>query len=93
MPQLKEKELDDVLAFAIQLGKDAGQMLMDAARLRFGGDASKEQSFTEKDNAVDIVTQTDEGKRMGGWKARAETYPTSDREEGSFFFAFQNECS
>lgn len=63
--EISEKELDDIYAFAIQLGKDAGKMLMDAARLRMSGGASGddgEQKFEEKENAVDIVTKTDTGK-------------------------------
>lgn len=35
-------------------------MLLDAAKLRFGNDRAEEQAHVEKDNAVDIVTQTDE---------------------------------
>jgi myo-inositol-1(or 4)-monophosphatase len=59
---LTDSELGDVYAFAVQLGKDAGKLLLDAATSRFGGGG--QQVFTEKDNAVDIVTKTDEGE----WK-------------------------
>jgi len=53
--------LDEVYAFAVQLGKDAGNMLMDAARERIGDAGQSEQFTEEKDSAVDIVTKTDEG--------------------------------
>lgn len=62
MQTLTDKELDEIYAFAVQLGKDAGKMLMDAATSRFGAAGKSGQEFSEKDNAVDIVTQTDEGK-------------------------------
>ena len=54
--------LDEVYEFAVELGKEAGAMLMKAAEARFGG--LSESSHTEKDNAVDLVTQTD----IGEWK-------------------------
>jgi len=70
---MEQKELDEIYAFAIQLGKDAGKMLMDAAKARYADDrAPAELEQVEKMNAVDIVTQTDEGKyiwlfgRFGG---------------------------
>lgn len=65
---ITEAELDEIYAFAVQLGKDAGNLLMEAARSRFSSnshnashdDEPATQEFTEKDSAVDIVTQTDE---------------------------------
>jgi hypothetical protein len=62
MAQLSAEELDEIYSFAVQLGKDAGQLLLDGIRLRQVGTTSKQQAFAEKENAVDIVTQTDEGK-------------------------------
>lgn len=60
--QISDKELDEIYDFAIQLGKDAGKILMDRAQLRMSGPANaEEQTFVEKENAVDIVTQTDTG--------------------------------
>jgi len=53
--------LDEIYAFAVQLGKDAGSMLMDAATSRFGDAGQSEQFAEEKESAVDIVTKTDEG--------------------------------
>lgn len=63
MVELPQHELDEIYAFAVQLGKQAGEMLMDAARLRMGDEkASKEQiEHVQKENAVDLVTETDEG--------------------------------
>ncbi|KAL2291722.1 hypothetical protein FJTKL_11927 [Diaporthe vaccinii] len=57
-PQISEKELDEIYAFAVQLGKDAGKMLMDAAKLRMASGGAAHESV-EKENAVDIVTKTD----------------------------------
>lgn len=54
------EELDAIYAFAVQLGKDAGQMLLEAAEARYDGSGVAE-SNVEKESAVDIVTQTDEG--------------------------------
>ena len=60
--KINEEELDEIYAFAIQLGKNAGKLLMNAARSRFGsGGSMTSQEITEKDNSVDIVTKADEG--------------------------------
>lgn len=53
-------ELDEIYTFAIDLGRKAGKLLMERVEQRISGTAHA-QSFEEKDNAVDIVTQTDEG--------------------------------
>ena len=53
--------LDEIHAFAIQLGKDAGSMLYQAAQKRFTG--GTQTDHVEKESAVDVVTQTDEGER------------------------------
>ncbi|EAQ83031.1 hypothetical protein CHGG_10849 [Chaetomium globosum CBS 148.51] len=55
---LTEGELDEIYAFAVQLGKDAGKLLLDAAQSRFNGENTQE--VVEKDSSVDIVTKTDE---------------------------------
>ncbi|KAK0662853.1 Protein QA-X [Lasiodiplodia hormozganensis] len=57
---LSTKELDDIYSFAIQLGKDAGKMLLEAAMLRCKGGIAENTAHVEKMNAVDLVTQTDE---------------------------------
>jgi myo-inositol-1(or 4)-monophosphatase len=63
MAELSQTELAEIYAFAVELGRQAGQMLMDAAKLRMGdGSATREQKeHIEKENAVDLVTETDEG--------------------------------
>jgi myo-inositol-1(or 4)-monophosphatase len=62
MTQFTPVELDEIYAFAVDLGKRAGKILLDGIEKRVGGvGGSGELAFTEKDNAVDIVTQTDEG--------------------------------
>jgi myo-inositol-1(or 4)-monophosphatase len=62
MSSIGENELQEIYAFAIQLGKDAGNLLLDAANLRMQGDGREEQTSVEKASSVDLVTQTDEGK-------------------------------
>ena len=61
MVSRSDVDLEEVYEFAVQLGKDAGNLLMDAAKARFGGQPT-ENKFEEKESAVDIVTKTDEGK-------------------------------
>lgn len=82
-PQISEKELDEIYTFAIQLGKDAGKMLMDAAKLRMASGGAAHESV-EKENAVDIVTKTDTGKSHDIHKPLSTynwlTWPLSDVE-------------
>jgi len=55
-------DLDELYAFAVQLGKEAGKLLQDAVDRRC--EAPQESGpleHVQKDNAVDLVTQTDEG--------------------------------
>ncbi|KAI1748893.1 inositol monophosphatase [Xylaria castorea] len=61
MNEITQQELGEIYDFAIQLGKDAGFLLMKFAKVRWGDTGSGgEQLFSEKDNAVDIVTKVDE---------------------------------
>jgi myo-inositol-1(or 4)-monophosphatase len=53
-------DLDAIYHFAIQLGKDAGKLLQEAAQRRMSGEEQLDE--VEKLNSVDIVTKTDEGK-------------------------------
>lgn len=61
MASMDTDQLSAAYAFAVQLGKDAGNMLMDAAWSRVGPGGQTEQAAEEKESAVDIVTKTDEG--------------------------------
>lgn len=61
MGEISEQELGEIYDFAVQLGKNAGNLLMSFAKARWGGEGSGEQLFSEKDSAVDIVTKADEG--------------------------------
>lgn len=68
MANLTDEEISDIHAFAIQLGKDAGNMLMDAVRHRISprpddGRTETGAEYVDKENAVDIVTKTDTGMR------------------------------
>ncbi len=62
MVTLAVDELDEVYGFAIQLGRDAGDMLMSRARERWNGGDGGELEVLEKESAVDIVTKTDTGE-------------------------------
>lgn len=62
MSEISREELDEIYAFAVDLGRRAGQMLIIAAQVRInGGSGSKAQDeHVQKMNAVDLVTETDE---------------------------------
>ncbi|GJC84511.1 protein QA-X [Colletotrichum liriopes] len=69
MADISDTELREIYDFAVQLGKEAGDLLMTAAKSRWGT-GGQQQAFTEKDNSVDLVTKTDTGVYMGGaWLA------------------------
>lgn len=57
-----QDDLDEIYAFSIDLGRKAGKMLMERVEQRISGANGSSNAFEEKENAVDIVTQTDEGK-------------------------------
>jgi myo-inositol-1(or 4)-monophosphatase len=60
--ELDQEQLDEIYSFAVDLGRKAGQLLLESIENRIGGEES--QSVEEKENAVDIVTQTDEGRSI-----------------------------
>lgn len=62
MSEIPREELDEIYAFAVELGKRAGQMLRDAAQLRMDGSSrtKAQDEHVQKMNAVDLVTETDE---------------------------------
>lgn len=55
-------DLDEIYAFAIEVGKGAGKILLEVFQARCRGSINGKIAHTEKENAVDLVTQTDEGK-------------------------------
>lgn len=57
--KISDAELQEIYAFALDLGRRAGKMLMDGVEKRCEGDEGGKEE--EKMNAVDIVTQTDLG--------------------------------
>ena len=76
MSELTAAELDDIYAFAVELGKEAGKMLMDAAKVRMGDTGSREQrEHVQKENAVDLVTETDESKMIRYTHVQRECRP------------------
>ncbi|TKW56672.1 Protein qutG [Colletotrichum tanaceti] len=58
MADISDAELRDIYDFAVQVGKEAGDLLMTAAKSRWAT-GGHQQAFTEKDNSVDLVTKTD----------------------------------
>lgn len=64
-PAIDDAELAEIHDFAVQLAKDAGQMLLDAVELRAG--KTVREGHVEKESAVDLVTQTDEGEFRGAF--------------------------
>lgn len=72
---MDENQILEIYAFAVQLGKDAGDMLMTAARHRIDHDGlagSSNVAYVEKENSVDIVTKTDSG-RLNSWRSQLQT--------------------
>jgi myo-inositol-1(or 4)-monophosphatase len=61
-PPLDETELDAIHAFAVNLAKDAGQMLLAAVQARSSTSPAGRVCHVEKESAVDLVTQTDDGE-------------------------------
>lgn len=53
---IPQDQLDEIYAFAIDIARKAGQLLLERIDQR-----NTEQAYEEKDNAVDLVTQADEG--------------------------------
>lgn len=65
MSEIPQDELSQIYQFAIQLGKGAGKLLLDALDARRdSADTVTETEYEEKLNAVDIVTQTDNGMSL-----------------------------
>ncbi|KAJ5432798.1 Protein qutG [Penicillium daleae] len=73
--QLSQDELDEIYAFAVDLGRKAGDLLMERVEQRIAGGDSP-QTFEEKENAVDIVTQTDEDVEVFIHNAIQSKYPS-----------------
>ena len=60
MKDIPASELTSIYKFAIELAKDSGKILLDGIDKRRTGEDEPEE-LVEKLNAVDIVTQTDNG--------------------------------
>ncbi|KAH7363436.1 QA-X protein [Plectosphaerella cucumerina] len=72
---ITDAQLHEIYDFAVQLGKDAGDKLMQAATRRFTG-PREDQVATEKDSSVDIVTQTDQDMEAFIREAIEKKYPS-----------------
>lgn len=73
---ISDQELEQIYSFAIQLGKDAGKMLLDALYARRNDTTSI--TLEEKLNAVDIVTKTDTDVEEFIHKSIINQYPDHD---------------
>ncbi|OQD63711.1 hypothetical protein PENPOL_c009G01427 [Penicillium polonicum] len=71
-----QDELDEIYAFSIDLGRKAGKMLMERVEQRISGANGSSNAFEEKENAVDIVTQTDEDVEVFIRSALETRYPS-----------------
>ncbi|EAL90488.1 hypothetical protein KXX16_006446 [Aspergillus fumigatus] len=58
--EFTQDTLDEIYAFAVALGRRAGDLLLERIDKQIASDGETAYTYTEKDNAVDIVTQTDE---------------------------------
>ncbi|GIC91950.1 inositol monophosphatase family protein [Aspergillus udagawae] len=58
--EFTQAQLDEIYAFAIDLGRKAGDLLLERIEKQIASDSETASAYSEKDNAVDIVTQTDE---------------------------------
>jgi myo-inositol-1(or 4)-monophosphatase len=60
---LSKSELEEIYNFALDLGRRAGQILIEGVNKRTGEASERgDNAEVEKMNAVDIVTQTDLGR-------------------------------
>jgi myo-inositol-1(or 4)-monophosphatase len=59
-PDTEELDLNEIYPFAIQLGKDAGAVLLKGLERR-RAESHENEEQVEKMNAVDIVTEVDHG--------------------------------
>ncbi|CAO2654564.1 Nn.00g112970.m01.CDS01 [Neocucurbitaria sp. VM-36] len=78
MAEISRDELDEIYAFAVELGKQAGKMLTDAAQLRINGGtgSQEEKEHVQKENAVDLVTETDENVEAFIKRQITQKYPS-----------------
>ncbi|OHF04633.1 inositol monophosphatase [Colletotrichum orchidophilum] len=75
MADISDAELREIYDFAVQLGKEAGELLMTAAKSRWGS-GGETQAFKEKDNSVDLVTKTDTEVEAFIHTSVAKKYPS-----------------
>ncbi|KAL1956997.1 hypothetical protein VTO42DRAFT_6486 [Malbranchea cinnamomea] len=76
-PEISAQELDEIYQFAVDLGKRAGKILLDAVEKRIeGAGGSPTVDSVEKDNAVDIVTQADEDVEQFIRREIQQKYPS-----------------
>jgi len=61
MVAISEHELSEIYDLALEMGKVAGEMLMDGMKKRTTGSSISSLQIEEKDSSVDVVTQVDLG--------------------------------
>ncbi|KPI36835.1 Protein qutG [Cyphellophora attinorum] len=74
-PGMEQLDLDEIYPFAIQLGKDAGALLVKGLERRRAESHENEEQI-EKMNAVDIVTEVDHEVEAFIHTAVSERYPS-----------------
>jgi len=73
-------DLQEIYSFALRLGKDAGKLLDEGWRSRAKGTVKLDHA--EKESAVDLVTQTDEGQSIRSVFTATLRYPS----QGGYHF-------
>ncbi|WPG99271.1 general negative regulator of transcription subunit 1 [Acrodontium crateriforme] len=76
MPPTLELDLDEIYHFALNLAKNASELLDDAWQTRCGASKRSDVTGIEKDSAVDVVTKTDEDLEAFIWQQIFKKYPT-----------------
>ncbi|GAA5993013.1 hypothetical protein JCM11641_007924 [Rhodosporidiobolus odoratus] len=74
----QEPNLDEIYSFAVQLAKDAGQLILDGSNKRSQPattTTTAENSVQTKKNRVDLVTETDQSVENFIKERIAQTYP------------------
>ncbi|GAM82338.1 hypothetical protein ANO11243_003170 [Dothideomycetidae sp. 11243] len=78
MLDISDDELAAIHDFAVQLAHGAGKMLLDGVAKRMSAGGGGAATSTEKDSAVDIVTQADTDVEAYIHKSIAARYPSHD---------------
>ncbi|EJT80382.1 hypothetical protein GGTG_00382 [Gaeumannomyces tritici R3-111a-1] len=70
-----QEDLGEIYKFAIQIAKDAGNILMAGVEKRCSDEGAASEEQVEKDSSVDIVTKTDQEVEASIYAAIRAKYP------------------